>query len=195
VEVTTIAPGLWRWTGLHPAWTAEQGGPDGWDEEVGCVYYEGPDAVVLIDPLAPPEDEERFWSALDRDVERVGRPVAVILTTESHGRSSAEIAARYRGSVRSAQDPPAGVEAVDTGWGPEVLLWLPEHRALVAGDVLVGDVRGGVRLPDSWLGDDREPVRTTLLPLLELPVERVLVAHGDPVLEDGHEALRRALAG
>jgi hypothetical protein len=30
--------------------------------------------------------------------------------------------------------------------------------------------------------------------LLELPIRRILVSHGEPVLEDGGEALARALA-
>jgi glyoxylase-like metal-dependent hydrolase (beta-lactamase superfamily II) len=191
MRLDELAPGLWRWTGLHPDWTPEQGGPDGWEQEVGCVYAETSDAVVLIDPLVPPEDPDRFWTALDRDVERVGRPVAVLLTTESHTRSANEIADRYGGEIGSA---PASVEVRDTEWYGEVLYWLPEHAAVVAGDVMLGDGTGGVRLADAWLGDDRERVRAALLPLLGLPVERVLVAHGEPVREDGRDALARALA-
>src|SRR5205085_1253679 len=38
VRVQEVAPGLWRWTALHPEWKPEEG----WDQEVGCVYYEGP---------------------------------------------------------------------------------------------------------------------------------------------------------
>jgi hypothetical protein len=70
-----IATGLWRWTGLHPAWTPADGGPDGWEQEVGCYFYEGPDAIALFDPLVPMEDRDRFFEALDRDVERAGTPV------------------------------------------------------------------------------------------------------------------------
>jgi hypothetical protein len=33
----------------------------------------------------------------------------------------------------------------------------------------------------------------SLRPLLELPVERVLVSHGEPVLQDGSQALAAAL--
>jgi hypothetical protein len=146
---------------------------------------------VLIDPLVPPEDSERFWAALDGDVERAARPVVVLLTTDSHARSSNEIAERYGAEIGSA---PAGVETRDTGWYGEVLYWLPGHAALVAGDVLLGDGSVGARLADSWLGADREPVRAALLPLLELPVERVLLTHGESVLERGDEALARALA-
>jgi hypothetical protein len=36
-------------------------------------------------------------------------------------------------------------------------------------------------------------LRALLLPLLDLPVERVLVSHGEPVLHDGRAALARAL--
>ena len=65
---------------------------------VGCVYYETLDAVILIDPLAPPDgtsDAERFWRALDRDVERLGLPVAVLLCSDWHERSAQAVADRY----------------------------------------------------------------------------------------------------
>ena len=71
MEVRRLGPGLWRWTAEHPQWDhAEQWGP-----EVGSVYAELPDAVVLVDPLVPADEEESFWVELDRDVERTGRPV------------------------------------------------------------------------------------------------------------------------
>ena len=53
LPVEKIRDGLWRWTAPHPDW--EPGG--GWEKDVGCVYYEGPDAVVLIDPLVPAGSE------------------------------------------------------------------------------------------------------------------------------------------
>ena len=79
------------------------------------------------------------------------------------------------------------------------MLWLPGPRALVPGDRLLGDDAGGVRLcPDSWLrylpsGMRRDDLRTALEPLLDLPVELVLVSHGEPVLRDGSAAIARAL--
>jgi hypothetical protein len=85
MEVLRVAPGLWRWTGYH----------EEWKEDVGCVYYEAPGAVVLIDPIVPPEDEERFWTALDHDVERAGRPVHVLVTIYWHTRSAKQIVERY----------------------------------------------------------------------------------------------------
>src|SRR5262245_430505 len=133
MRVLEIAAGLWRWTGLHPAWTPADGGPGGWDQEVGSYYYEAPGGIVLFDPLVPMEDRDRFFAALDRDVERVGGPVRVLLTVEDHRRSSAELAERYDGSVA---DVPDGVEVPLERWDERVY-WIPQHSALVFGDLVL----------------------------------------------------------
>ena len=79
------------------------------------------------------------------------------------------------------------------------MVWIPEHRALIPGDRLLGDDRGGLRLcPESWLrylssGMNQAGLREALRELLDLPVEMVLVSHGEPVLRDGGHALRRVL--
>jgi len=203
-----IASGLWRWTAFHPEWK----------EDVGCVYYASSEAVVLIDPLVPQEAEERFWNALDRDVERAGVPVHVLVSVHWHARSARTIGKRYgarlwapsraRAAVarragkvtdpfRPGDELPGGVEAFPTARSGEVVFWLPEHRAVVPGDVLLGDGRGGIRLcPASWLpqGVGQGKLRESLRPLLDLPVERVLLSHGLPVLADAWRALARALA-
>jgi glyoxylase-like metal-dependent hydrolase (beta-lactamase superfamily II) len=214
VDVRELRPGLWRWTANHPEWTSESE----WPQEVGCVYYEGPDAVVLVDPLVPPDDAARFYEHLDGDVERAARPVAIFLTVFWHHRSCAELAERYGARVwvhardfRSTVEHvptelvepyelgeplPGGVDALDADRKNEVLLWLREPRALVAGDVLLGTDDGRVSIcPESWLdGQTREEVRETLREALELPVELLLLAHGAPIVEDAHAALERALA-
>lgn len=200
-----IAPGLWRWTGYHEEWR----------QQVGCVYAETPDAVVLIDPLVPPEDEERFWAALDRDVERAGRPVEVLVTVYWHTRSAAQLAERYGARVWAHAkgrrtvgrrvgevvlfepgDPlPGGVQPVTARWS-EVVYWLPQEKTVVTGDVVLGADGGGLRFcPESWSprAGGSAVWRVNLQPLLDLPVERVLPSHGEPVLERGSEALRRLL--
>lgn len=194
MRVQELAPGLWRWTGLHPDWTPEQGGPDGWEQEVGCVYCEAPDAVVLVDPLVPPGDEERFLRALDRDVERAGKPVHVLVTVHWHARSAEELAERYGAQVGG--ELPRGVEGRPAVRFDETILWIPEHRALVFGDVVLGADDGGVRLcPESWLENaGHAELKEALRPLLDLPLERLLVSHGEPVLAGGHAALAQALA-
>ena len=207
MDVAEIEPGLWRWTAYHEEWR----------NDVGCVYCETDDGIVLVDPLVPPEDAERFWRALDRDVERAGGGVDVLLTVFWHVRSTAAIQARYGARAWAATaswaavarrtktviEPfrpgdrlPGGVEAFRTARRTEVAFWLPERRSLVPGDVLLGDDAGGVRMcPESWLpGSTRHrELAESLRPLLDLPVERVLVSHGEPVLRDGLKALAAAL--
>jgi hypothetical protein len=189
LRVQEIQPGLWYWTGLHPAWAPADGGQDGWEQEVGCVYYEAPGAVVLFDPLVPMEDPTHFYEALNRDVERAGLPVRVLMTVDAHGRSCRELAERYGGTVGERPD---GVEIGAESWN-ETVYWIPEHGALVAGDVLLTR-NGRLEVPRAWVGDNYDEAVAGLQPLLELPVERVLVTHGRPVLSGAREALARALA-
>jgi glyoxylase-like metal-dependent hydrolase (beta-lactamase superfamily II) len=81
--------------------------------------------------------------------------------------------------------------------------WLPRQRSLVVGDVLLGAgakpraTNDALRLcPERWLANaTHEDLRETLRPLLELPISRVLVSHGEPVLRGGRGALERLLGG
>jgi glyoxylase-like metal-dependent hydrolase (beta-lactamase superfamily II) len=197
VEVTRIDDGLWRWTTPHPDWKP---GAD-WDEDVGCVYWEAADATVLVDPLIPTDEVERrrFLDSLDRDVERRRLPVAILLTCSWHARSCAELAERYAGRVAGASELdalPADVAAVPAPTAEEVVYWLAPARAAVPGDVLLGTEDGLTLCPASWLPSRGGLARLArdLAPLLDLPVERVLAAHGSPVLEGGRDALVSALA-
>ena len=207
MDVLEIAPGLWRWSGYH----------EEWKENVGSLYYETADGVVLVDPLVPADDADRFWRALDRDVKRVGGDVHVLVTVFWHTRDTASMVDRYEARVwapsrarpaierragtvtdtfRPADPLPGGVQAFSTARAGEVVFWIPEQRTLVPGDVLLGADGGGVRMcPVSWLPEGRTHAQlaASLRPLLDLPVERILVSHGSPVLEKGHEALAAAL--
>ena len=208
MQVDRIANGLWRWTGYHEEWR----------EDVGSVYCETADGVVLIDPIVPPEDTDRFWQALDRDVKRVGGRVDVLVTVFWHTRHAAAMIERYSAHVwaptrgraaierragtvtdlfRPGDELPGGITALPTTRAAEVVFWIPQHRALVPGDVLLGDGKGGLRMcPESWLpeGTGHAKLAASLRPLLELPVERVLVSHGEPVLTGVRDALAAALA-
>jgi hypothetical protein len=187
-----VAPGLWRWTVTHPKWEApeEEDSPADWPAEVGCVAYQAPGALVLIDPLVVDDD----FGPLDELAES-SEHVSILTTVQWHGRSREELRRRYKASG----DVPEGVQAFEISGAGETIFWIPEHKALVPGDRILGDRPPGLRLcPESWLrylgGYTLDDLRAGLKPLLELPVELVLVSHGEPVLEDGHDALARALA-
>jgi hypothetical protein len=164
---------------------------------VGSVLYEAPDTVVLIDPLLPQEGREQFLCWLD---ERIGaRPASILTTIRWHRRDREELAARYSSSTSRAWNAvPAGVQPRPLRGAGETMFWLAAVATLVAGDRLLGAERGGLRLcPESWLSGvrvDRLGLARLLRPLLELPIERVLVSHGEPVLRDGRAALAHAIA-
>ena len=201
--INELRPGLHRWTAVHPdAETVPTvGSPDDWGPHVASIAYEAPDALLLVDPLVP-EDRSDLRDELDALVARHGNPVVIVTTLQFHRRSRDELAGRYDASTsRAKKNLPRDVETVVIQGAGETMVWLPEARALVPGDRLLGDdERGGVRLcPDSWLrylpsGMRQAELREALRPLVELPIELVLVSHGEPVLEKGREAIARALA-
>jgi glyoxylase-like metal-dependent hydrolase (beta-lactamase superfamily II) len=88
---------------------------------------------------------------------------------------------------------PGGVQCFPTARNGEVVYWVPRERALVVGDVLLADP--GLRLcPASWLRPKtHDHLQASLRPLLDLPVEQIVVSHGNPVLQDGHAALAALL--
>jgi hypothetical protein len=201
-DITEIVPGLWRWTAVHPEWAAgaKPGSTADWPADVGSVAYTTPDAFVVIDPLVP-DNGDALWRWLDARAAEANGRVWAVTTIGWHRRSREEVAARYRASTSRARDKlPTGVEPIRIAGAGETMFWLPAERTLVPGDRLVGAERPGrLRLcHESWLeflpsGMDRRGLAAALRPLLDLPVERVLVSHGQPVLRDGREEIERAI--
>jgi hypothetical protein len=201
--IEELRPGLHRWTAVHPE--AEPvptvGSPDDWGPDVASIAYEAPDALLLVDPLVP-KDRSDLRGELDALVARHGKPVVIVTTLQFHRRSRDELADRYDASTsRAKKNLPRDVETIVIQGAGETMVWLPQAQALIPGDRLLGDDEGGgVRLcPDSWLrylptGMRQGELRQALRPLLDLPVELVLVSHGEPVLSGGREAIARALA-
>jgi len=170
------------------------------------VAVDTPDGLVLIDPIEPPPE--------------VRSPQHVLLTVFWHARSGGELGAEHvwahsrglrklknRGVVVTDPfdaDPelPGGIKAFATAREGEVIYWLPQQKALVVGDVLLGAgakphaTSEPLRLPpESWLeGATLKQLVKSLLPLLDLPAERILVSHGDPVLQGGKDVLRALIA-
>jgi hypothetical protein len=177
-----LRPGLWTWTATHPDWTQKN---DEWGPEVRSYAYDTGACLVLFDPISPPSLMEGLVEAQE---------IAVLLTTKWHRRSTDECVERFGAHVFAPRDDlPADVEVVSTGLDEESAYWVPRHHALVVGDSFTSD--RGLRVMDHWLLEGRtaEQMRDGLRPLLDLPIELVLLTHGDPVVENGREALRAAL--
>jgi hypothetical protein len=180
------------WPAPHPAW--EPG--ENWPREVPVVRYETDADVALIDPFLPPAG----------DFDPHGKHVSVLLTQPAHYRGTADFVERFGASVwvppraawRKRPNPattdrlPEGVEALELGGEPQqVVFFIREHATLVSGDVLSGT---GGRL--HVFADDADV--DLLLPALgriaELPIERLIIPHGEPILANGAARLRAAVA-
>jgi hypothetical protein len=206
------APGLWRWTARHPEWH-----PGVFGAEVASFALEADRELLLIDPLLPAE-EAPVIGVLDRLAD--GRDVHALITIGYHVRSAEPLCERYGGQLwgppncASRLRDPSRLRTLDPGDpGPggaaafaigrpvraERPLWLPSHAALAFGDAIVTTPEGELRIWAQQTIDDRrrrfyrERFAPTFAPLLDLPLERVLVTHGAPVLADGVAALRAAL--
>ncbi len=159
------------------------------------MLYEHEDGVVIIDPLVPRDTRETFLSWLD---DRIGDRYACVLTTiRWHERDSEFIRRRYASRGREVGPLALGVCPTPLAGALEVVYWLPDVATLVPGDRILGDAGHGLRLcPQSWLKSaevDRERLAELLRPLLDLPIQRVLVSHGQPVLSEARSALANAI--
>jgi len=204
-----VLDGLWRFEAVHPEWTEDEGGEEGWEPRVAWWGVAVSPGLVLIDPLVTD------WDALDRLIEARGGCAGIVRTCHWHQRSIAEAAERYRARVW-AKPPPSGAPrhpldlpvshgedvfdrwtVVDVERVDELALWLPAQAALVFGDAMLRAPTGQLRVcPESWTQPPGGParLRAILAGLCSLPVEHVLVSHGPLVLGQGAAALQGAVA-
>src|SRR3954447_20602935 len=208
-----IDDGIWRWTARHPEWH-----PAGFGDEVASFALTTDAELLLIDPLLP-TDPAPIHELVDAEAGESG--IAVLITIPYHVRD-AERLRREHGTrctiwgheacvsrlekragfhaITPQTELPAGVRAhaIGSPRRQEQPLWIPSHKALAFGDAVI-ETGGRLRV---WEGDLDSERRTrwyrdrfvpTLKPLLDLGPERVLVTHGDPILDDGRAKLSSAL--
>jgi hypothetical protein len=189
-----IAPGLWHWTAPHPS--------HGMQVSSYYLYEER----VALDALLPPEGLEWFAGA---------EPEHVLLTNRHHDRDAWRLNAAFGCEVhcvangihelegRGPVTPfafgdalPGGIVAHEVGaiCPDETALHIPAHRALAVADGVVRwpGTSGLTFVPD-WLMDDPQGTRRTLRAayrgLLGLDFDRLLLAHGEPVLAGARDEL------
>jgi len=189
VEVRDVAPGLWLWRQPHPDW---QPGSD-WEPEVASFAVESGGVPILLDPLAPPPAAREVWERLERR-----QPEIIVVLKPDHVRD-VDLFVRWYGAqaygpslfwrddvprtelqaIHPGAELPGGLQVHYDGRGVmETPLYLPEQRALVFADALTAP-EGVLRVwATPWHEQRTLPA---LRALLELPFERVLVAHGEPV--------------
>jgi hypothetical protein len=192
-----LSQGLWHWTARH----------DHINSEVSS-YYLLPERVI-IDPMVPPAGIEWF--------EEHGAPEHALLTNRHHDRHAWRLHEAFGCSVHCIRNGiyelegrgplqafdvgselPGGVVAYEVGviCPDETALHLPGYRALACADgVIRSSGNGDLAFVPDFLMDDpehtKQGLREAYRALLDLDFELLLLAHGDPVVQDGNEALRR----
>src|ERR1051326_3353984 len=60
VEIGEVTAGLWVWRREHPHWKPGEG----WEPMVTSTCVESGGEVLVLDPLAPPDDATEVWERL-----------------------------------------------------------------------------------------------------------------------------------
>jgi hypothetical protein len=186
-----LGGGVWHWTLPHPEWRKTT-------VEVGSYVVRDGEDTVLIDPL------------LDDDVARevdavVSGRVTIAVTIPYHVRSAMDASRRWQARIVGHPDLarrlPDGTRVHDGA--PGITLHpLPRHKekivqvadTLAFGDRVIGTGDGLRIWAQRELTDaHKKLLREWLTPLTRIGAERVLVTHGDPVLQNGSAALAEAL--
>jgi len=207
-----LRPGIWHWKAPHPDWSAEES----WSQEVSSYGIELGDDFVLFDPQSPPgELRERATAVVltapyhERDARGLGLPIHTppadtwqdwvdkfgVDADQVRGMESEDLAwlraGEGEGYFHGPGPWPFGITAYAGREDNDLVLWLPSINAIVSGDSL-SDFGDGLGIQ---LGGrkhvTRDDVAERLRPVLELPVELVLPAHGEPT---DRGALESALA-
>jgi glyoxylase-like metal-dependent hydrolase (beta-lactamase superfamily II) len=209
-RVRELQPGLWHWEARHPEWSSDEPWPEvvssyaiddgerlllfdplAVPRELEELAAEREATIVLTAPwherdtksllerfeapvFAPPPDTE------DDLMEKFG------ITREQAAGGSPDLAELRAGDFDlrpylAGDRLPIGVEVFPGRDHNDVVLWIEGHRAVVSGDTLA-DFGHGAEIPAEWLrgGVTREQVAERLRPLLDLPVEHLLLTHGGP---------------
>jgi hypothetical protein len=196
-EVDQVAPGISLWQFYDPAVKAD----------LFSTALETPSGIYLIDPI--PLNAEPL-SHLE-----AGREVAgIVVTNENHGRATAQFAERFAVPVfvhATARDTLAlpkiielhdkdrlapGLTAVTIEGGPagEIAVHCEGNGGtIVVGDALINFEPHGFALLPAKYSSDFKLMRRSLSKLLEYDFERMLFAHGTPILSGARERLERLL--
>ena len=207
-----LRPGIWHWQSPHPDWDPGEA----WPERVSSYAIDLGDDFLLCDPLSVPEELLGRATAVvltapyhDRDARRLGLPVHTppadtwqdwvqkfgVDPERVRGIESDDLAwlraGEGEGHFHGPGPWPFGIDAYAGREDNDLILWLASMNAIVTGDSL-SDFGEGL---DVWLGGrkhvTRDDVAGRLRSLLDLPIELVLPAHGEPT---DRAALERALS-
>jgi glyoxylase-like metal-dependent hydrolase (beta-lactamase superfamily II) len=165
------------------------------------------DGTVLIDPPEPGEDG---WGAVDMLAPFAG----LYVTNRNHSRAAATFRERYglqvtvheadAGKLQAGADQtvrgderlPGDIQLIHApGKSPgEIAFHVPRSRALIVGDVVIGDPPGELSTyPDAVIDDMGELYRSAAK-LLDYDFDALLLCDGAPITTGGKQKLQEFVA-
>lgn len=197
-EIDQVAPGIFIWQVYDPGVKAD----------LFSTALETPSGSYLVDPIALEKEAART-------LESGGKVTGIVVTNENHERATRQFAEKFSVPVYlhtelgRALSFPGMIELKDNGSvatgltalaidgapaGEIALQYEANGGTMVIGDALINfEPHGFTFLPAKYCRDFKL-MRRSLHRLLEYPFERMLFAHGTPVLSGAHARLEQLLA-
>jgi glyoxylase-like metal-dependent hydrolase (beta-lactamase superfamily II) len=195
VEIETLCPGVFFWRLYDPEVKADL-------FSTGLATASG---TYLIDPI--PLTVDVMTGLTSRR-----KPAGIIVTNENHGRAAALFAAQFQVPVYSAARDVSGLGeivvvndgqalapgltavSIDGAAAGEIILhWEANGGTLVIGDALINfDPHGFTFLPPKYCQNFKQMCRS-LAKLLKYQFERILFAHGTPIVSGARQRLEQLL--
>lgn len=171
-------PGAWMWS----AWQPQRG------MNFNSYLFERGGGCVAVDPL--PLDEESMEA-----LRALGGVHTIVVTNPDHVRGTAALRERFGSTVidtvENGQEvfPGAYALVIPHGKTDEIALYLPQARAAVVGDAIIGAPAGSLSLlPDEKLRDPRR-LAFELRRLWKMQLESLLLCDGQPIFTGADAAL------
>jgi len=168
--VTPHGDGFFTWHAYDPACKAE----------LWSTGFTDPQGTTLFDPIDWPKESP--WPQ---------GPIQIVRTNGNHDRACEGLC---KLGAKMSKEPPGFTSIPLPGAGEgETAFFHSSTGSLVLGDALINLAPHGLMpLPEKYCTDP-DLLKQSLGKLLKLPVRRIFFAHGDPILQDGAERIRRLL--
>ena len=198
-DLVQIAPSLFIWQVYDPAVKSD----------LFCSAILTAEGILLIDPIAM---EDTPFSELRRE----GQIAGIVVTNFNHHRAFAKFAEQFSVPIFARREtfpdktPRQFNELVDgdkicdelqvigiesAGPGEIALHYAPSGGTLIVGDALINfEPYGFTFLPAKYCSNEKE-MRRSLRKLLRYKADRMLFAHGLPILSGASDRLQRLLDG
>ena len=194
-DLAQLAPGLWIWHAYDPSVKAE----------LFSTALAPDHGIYLVDPIPLPDPELR-------QLKDAGPITGVIVTNANHQRAAldysdtlsipvvahpdalAEIKPARSGDLASLRSSGLEVIEIEGAVAGEIALYHSLNGGtLVVGDALINfEPYGFTFLPGKYCLDQKL-MRRSLKKLLSLPFDRLLFAHGDPIVSGASRRLHQLL--